>query len=81
VPNATIPTRTVDDAIMAVVGRYEVIGVRQLFYQMVSLGFPKTEGFYKRIEEEFEQMVAKEVVREADKIVDGIRERMMNDPE
>lgn len=44
-----IPTRLVDDAILSVVGQYQVIGVRQLFYQLVTLGFPKTEGMYKRI--------------------------------
>jgi hypothetical protein len=44
-----ISTAEVDGAIYQVVNAYDVIGVRQLFYQLVSLGFPKTESMYKRI--------------------------------
>jgi hypothetical protein len=42
-------TQQLDKYIVHVVNQYDVIGVRQLFYQLVSYGFPKTEATYKKI--------------------------------
>lgn len=37
------------DAILAVAVEYERMTLRQLFYQLVARGFPKTDQFYKRV--------------------------------
>jgi len=37
------------EAILAVVAEYERMSVRQLYYQLVSRGLPKTERAYKRV--------------------------------
>ena len=37
------------EAILAVAAEYERMSVRQLYYQLVSRGLPKTEGAYKRV--------------------------------
>ena len=37
------------EAILAVAAEYERMSVRQLYYQLVSRGLPKTEALYKRV--------------------------------
>lgn len=44
------------EAILAVAARYERMTVRQLFYQLVALGFPKTDAAYKRVSDAAAQL-------------------------
>jgi hypothetical protein len=68
-------TRVLWDQIMSVVGEYERMSVRQLFYQMVSRGYvEKVEEEYDRVQETSVQMRLAGVLPYR-KIVDGGRER------
>jgi len=44
------------EAILTVATRYEQMTVRQLFYQLVAMGLPKTDNFYKRVSDAAAQL-------------------------
>lgn len=50
---SSLPLR---EAILTVAARYERLTVRQLFYQLVAAGFPKTDTFYKRVSDAATQL-------------------------
>lgn len=62
------------EAILAVAAEYERMSLRQLYYQLVSRGLPKTERAYKRVGDAATQLRLDHSL-DYRKIVDGSRTR------